>query len=400
MKLSIKMPRLQLQQQSQLGEDSYHSLLISLMRGLAAVQVAAAHLRSEVFPSLRALEEPSRWYQALAFATGFAHQAVVVFFLISGWLVGGSLLNKIGQPQAIASYAIDRMTRLWTVLIPTYLLMLLLGVGMDVLNPKSLDLSVANPYSLPSFLGNLIGLQTVAVPNFGANYALWSLANESWYYLLFPLLLLAFRGSGAGRAASAAAILLIAALLPPVLTSYFSLWLLGAGFSRLKLACGTSTHIALLAILASVSVYYRLTGTNDDLGMHSLLQDLVCSLPFLLLLSSLQIKTNRASRSLKRIAALAGFFANFSFTLYVLHVPLIGMLRYAAIAVLGTDRLSPHVGLDYAIYFGMLACILACAYLSYLVFESQTYRIRRLLKGIFLQQPKADARQAALPADS
>ena len=88
--MKTHMPRLRLLPESQLGEDSYHSILISALRGLAALQVAAAHLRAEFFPGLRSLENPMLWYQALSFFTGFAHQAVLVFFLISGYLVGGT----------------------------------------------------------------------------------------------------------------------------------------------------------------------------------------------------------------------------------------------------------------------------------------------------------------------
>src|SRR5215217_3717130 len=101
----------QWQRQSQLSENSMQSLLMNLLRGIASLQVAAAHLRSELYPGLRGLDEPGVPYMALAFLTGFAHQAVIVFFLISGWLVGGSLLNRIGQPCALRSYAIDRITR-------------------------------------------------------------------------------------------------------------------------------------------------------------------------------------------------------------------------------------------------------------------------------------------------
>jgi peptidoglycan/LPS O-acetylase OafA/YrhL len=184
-----RFPRLRIMPHSQLEEDSWHSLLISLLRGMAALQVAAAHLRAEFMPSLRSLEQPAQWYQGLAFFTGFAHQAVVVFFLISGWLVGGSLLNKRTEPDAIKLYAIDRITRLWTVLIPTFLLILALGILTGDIDPRRVDFSPDNPYSVTALAGNLAALQTVSVPQFGGNYPLWSLANEGWYYLLFPLLL-------------------------------------------------------------------------------------------------------------------------------------------------------------------------------------------------------------------
>ena len=42
-----------------------------------------------------------------------------------------------------------------------------------------------------NFLGNLSFLQTILVPTFGSNGPLWSLANEFWYYVLFPVMLAA-----------------------------------------------------------------------------------------------------------------------------------------------------------------------------------------------------------------
>jgi peptidoglycan/LPS O-acetylase OafA/YrhL len=151
------MPGIRFLKESQLGEDSLHSLLISLLRGLAAIEVAAAHLRAGFFPGLRTLDNPALWYQGLSFLTGFAHQAVVVFFLISGWLVGGSLLNKLGQPRAIKSYAIDRVTRLWTVLLPTFVLILASGIVTGVIDPHAPDFSRVNDYSVTALLGNLFG---------------------------------------------------------------------------------------------------------------------------------------------------------------------------------------------------------------------------------------------------
>ncbi len=383
-------PRLRWLSESQLGSDSWHSLLISLLRGLAALQVAAAHLRAEMFPGLKTLPDPTLWYLGLAFMTGFAHQAVVVFFLISGWLVGGSLLNKLHQPQAILSYAVDRVTRLWTVLLPTFVFILLLGLGMDVLTPHALDFSAANDYSVLSFIGNLFGLQTVTVRNFGGNYALWSLANETWYYLLFPLLLWLFKArSAAGRVASAAAILLVGAFLPAVITGYFSIWLLGVAFSRIRIECGAGFRVLLLMLVLPVSVYFRLKGSNDDMVPESFVQDVVCSLLFMLFLSTTQLKFDPASKVVKPLAALAAFLAEFSFTLYVMHVPLIHMLRFAGMAIFGTDRLAPDAPSHLAIYVGMLFLILGCAYAFYVLFEAQTGRIRRWLKELLLDPAPA-----------
>jgi peptidoglycan/LPS O-acetylase OafA/YrhL len=375
------LPRFSLQTNNTPGADSYQSLMISLLRGLAALQVALAHLRAEIYPSLRGMTDPPLAYQLLAFATGFAHQAVVVFFLISGWLVGGSLLNKWSQPSALGSYAIDRVSRLWTVLIPTFLLMLLCAAVTEQIVPMPSHLDQTNEFSTLAFFGNLVGLQTISVPNFGHNYALWSLANETWYYVLFPLLLLVFRCKSAWwQAACALAIAGIASFLPVSILLYFSLWLLGAAFAKLRVECGHLTRIGLLIACAVLSVYYRLTGNNADLVVESYLQDLACSLPFLVLLATMHQRAATGSPAMRHLRRAAHALSEFSFTLYVSHVPAIAFLRYVGRTYFGREKLSPHAGMDYLIYFGIASLLVVTAYLLYLAFEANTFRIRRLLK--------------------
>lgn len=380
---STKMPRLTFQAHGQLGDDYWHSIVISLMRGLAAFVVAAAHLRAEMYPGLRTVADPSLWFQGFAFATGFAHQAVLVFFIISGWLVGGSLLNKMGQPGAMANYAIDRATRLWTVLIPTFALTLLFGVGTGVLLPNTIDFSAANEFSALSFIGNLLGLQRVVLSDFGGNYALWSLANETWYYVLFPLLVLLFTTRRTStRFASGAALALAAAVLPVEIILYFAIWLLGVAFSRVRIECGIATRYLWLLPLAVASVYFRLTGDNDRFDQTTLGMDLLLSVMFLILLCSLQFKAAPTSKLAPPLARIGKFFAEFSFSLYVLHLPLIFLLKHVALTQFGLRQLSPSEPLHFAIYLGMLATLLLGAYLSYLLFEMHTYRIRRIVKEL------------------
>ena len=398
--ITIKTPRLSLQRQSQLGEDCWHSIVISLLRGLAALIVAAGHLRSEMYPGLRAVADPPLWFKGLAFFTGFGHQAVMVFFIISGWLVGGSLLNKMGQPGAVTNYAIDRTTRLWTVLIPTFGLTLLFGLVSGALRPKGFDFSAANEFSVLSFAGNLLGLQRVAMADFGGNYALWSLANETWYYLMFPLLVLLFTARrSTARIASGAALALACASLPIDILLYFSIWLLGVGFSRVRIDCGAGTRSAWLLLVVFTAVYFRLTGANDNFDRTTLGMDVVTSLVFLVLLCSLQFKATPASSLAQPLARTGKFFADFSFSLYVLHVPLIDLMQHVALTRFGLRQLSPSVPLHLAIYLGMLAALLGGAYLFFLMFESQTYRIRRVVKHLVARGGATEPKPAAAPVE-
>ena len=396
--MKTHLPRLRLLPESQLGEDSYHSILISALRGLAALQVAAAHLRAEFFPGLRSLENPMLWYQALSFFTGFAHQAVLVFFLISGYLVGGSFLNKMGQPDALKLYAIDRVTRLWTVLVPTFLLIVAFGIVTGVLDARTVDFSAANPYSVAAFVGNLAGLQTIVVPYFGGNYPLWSLANESWYYLLFPLGVLAVAGgAGSGaqrRALPALLLLLIAFLLPFNIMLYFSIWLLGAGFSRVRLECNALVRVGLLAALVAVSAYLRLTGQTADMTSESFPGYLLLSVLLALFLSSTIIRPDPRVRLVAPVRAAATFLSDFSFTLYVVHIPVLAMLAWLGVHLFGKSALAADSLADLGIYVAMLTCVVLFAYGFYRLFEARTYQVRRWLKGILSRTPLPNRRVA------
>ncbi len=377
---SALLPQFRLLAHSNLNQDYGHSILITVLRGLAAVEVAAAHLRAQVFPGLRGMQDPTLWYQALAFFTGFSHHAVVVFFLLSGWLVGGSLLNKLHEPRAMTSYVVDRVTRLWIVLFPTFGLSLLIGAYTSAVDPGTVSYAIDNEYSVASFLGNLFGLQGIAVLRFGGNFPLCSLSNGTWYYVLFLLLVVLFIGkSKFFRCASIAGCLLIAMSLAGPIMLYFLIWLLGIGFSRIEITASARQRLALLCVAVVVAVYFRLTESDDALDEESFVQHLVFSLPILLLLSSLQFRADPRSIQMRIAKKIGTALAGFSFTLYVIHVPFLILLRNVY-PPLREARLSPHDVADLGTYFIMLTGILVLSYLFHLPFEAQTHRVRSFIK--------------------
>lgn len=152
-------------------------------------------------------------------------------------------------------------------------------------------------------------------------------------------------------------------------------------------------------LTACTWVYYRITGSNDDLNAGSFVQDIICSLPILALLSTRQAKGDPASRLLRRLGAVAGLFSAFSFTLYVSHVPTIFLLRHFGRVLFGRDQLAPGAPLDCLIFFGMAAITVALSYLSYRLFESHTVRIRRLVKEVLLRPRPASATAVVMPAE-
>ena len=383
----VSIPRVRLLSRTNLDQNYQHSVVISLLRGLAALEVVAAHLRGQLYPSLRAVEDPTLWYQALAFFTGFAHLAVVVFFVLSGWLVGGSLLNKLDQPRALLSYAIDRLTRMWIVLIPAFVLTLVIGTFTDGVDSSRVSYSPANEYSVAAFVGNLFGLQGMAVPRFGGNYSLWSLANEMWYYALFPLLVLPFVGkSRAARHTSAVLALVVASQLSFQIVLYFLIWLLGAVCSRVQVDAGRTTRWALVGVLLGMAVCFRLFGSTDVLVPESFAQDLVFSVVLLLVLSSLQFPAQPRLAGTRVAAAVGACLSPFSFTLYVVHFPLLDLLRHLHAG----GALSPDDPASLLVFAAMLVLILVLAWLFHLPFEAQTYRLRRFIKEMVCAQGRRE----------
>jgi peptidoglycan/LPS O-acetylase OafA/YrhL len=370
---------------SQNNADDWHAVLLTALRVFAALQIAAGHLRSELFPGLRSLTSPPLAYQGLAFITGFAHQGVVLLFLISGYLVGGKLIDSIGEPNAIKHYAIDRAARLWTVLVPCLLLILLMGIAVGKLDPATPDLLGASEFSGATLAGNLVGLQHLAVDDFGGNYSLWTLAHQTSYYVLFPLLLIgAASGRTGARFGAALAALALVLWLPASIVLYASVWLLGALFSRIRIDCSRRARGIFCASAIAAAVYYRLFGLKDDIVAASLFQDLVFCITVLLFLACMRRTVAKPGAEPQAWRRLLNWLAGFTFTLYVMHVPLIGLLRHIAgrfaPASLGAGQLSPALPMHYAVYAGALAVILAASYLCSLAFEARTHAIRNLVK--------------------
>ncbi len=203
-----------------------------VMRFCAAFAVVAEHVRDLLFLTSAEAGQISAPWKAFYFVTRFGHEAVMVFFVLSGFWITSAVVRRINEPQLWRGYLIDRLSRLLMVIVPA----LVLGGLLDFANVSlhsiyasghsgalTLRQPIAERLTPEVLLGNLMFLQTIAGPTFGSNGPLWSRANEFWYYLWFPaLLLLKSRRLGIALAT------LVLRIFSPALIGGFAVWIMGS----------------------------------------------------------------------------------------------------------------------------------------------------------------------------
>jgi len=314
---------------------------LDAIRTVAAWAVMWGHLRTLFLVDFEHVSRGGWLLSIIYFLTGFGHQAVMVFFVLSGFLISATVMKShLSGTWSWREYAIDRSTRLYVVLIPGLLLGSLWDIAGSSLfastgiytHPVS-DLGsaiAADNLTFGHFLGNLLFLQTIICSPFGSNTPLWSLTNEFWYYVLFPVSLSA--GLAFARRALRIAIPLsvmvacLAAFLGLDKLMGFLIWASGCAlvfaYRRFQLQTKVSRFIYLL--ISSVFLFGCLTAART-LTAAALGSDLAVGIAFtLFLFGVLQLELGVDST---RYLGAAHRFAGFSYSLYVLHFPLLLFLR-------------------------------------------------------------------------
>jgi peptidoglycan/LPS O-acetylase OafA/YrhL len=316
---------------------------------------------------------------------------VLFFFALSGFLVGGPAFKKIRAVEwDAADYAVHRFTRLWTTLIPALLLTAALDLaGRDwlhlrgyageywelILNGAPNDATAV--LSIPAFLCNIAFLQTIIGPVFGSNGPLWSLANEFWYYFVIPFGWLALRGGVATgwRLAAGAFTLAGCLLLPSGIVAMGGIWLAGAVTSLLapRLAALSPRRRIALTLFFALATVAALPAAHFGQDIFTdIALGLCCAalLPYLAAMPAFGGIYGRVAFGLSEI----------SFTLYVVHFPLLALLWFGLLApeqfALGATGIL--------IWLAMIAAALLLAIAMWWLFERNTGRVRRWAQRVLL----------------
>lgn len=361
------------------------------IRGAAALAVYLGHLRASLFVDAQEAHLGIVG-KMIYYATGLGHQAVVVFFVLSGFLVGGSLLRTEPEPGRWRAYALARATRLYVVLLPALVLTLIIDYLGEVTFGKAGTIyggemhgaalgSLQPATSTTIFFGNLLFLQPRLVPFLGTNSPLWSLSYEAWFYAAFPALCIIWQEKGWLHRASVLGLIIFPSFVFSQFGMYFSIWLFGVAVAwlhqrrrrqqiQLRRPLLVGAWLPFLFSLHASRVHAR--------WIEGWYPDVVLGLTFaagvFVLVgapSDLQARP-RFARPLQSLAAM-------SFTLYCIHFPCVAL---AQAWLVRSHRMIPTPGT-----FGKAALvasgIFVFAYLLARFTEGNTGRVKRRLAQLF-----------------
>jgi peptidoglycan/LPS O-acetylase OafA/YrhL len=148
---------------------------LDALRGFAILAVMFHHIGKNV-PALHLVK-----------IGGYGWTGVDLFFVLSGFLITGILLEAKGKPHYFKNFYARRILRIW----PLYFALLLFAFVLLPLVVPALRTRIfedAYPWqSYPFFVQNWFSAKPIA---FGPVGVTWSLAIEEQYYLVWPILVL------------------------------------------------------------------------------------------------------------------------------------------------------------------------------------------------------------------
>ncbi|HFQ5034200.1 TPA: acyltransferase family protein [Vibrio vulnificus] len=362
--------------------DDKRYIWLDGIRGVSAILVCAGHLRAGLFDNYSSLKDQSDILVKLFyFITSLGHESVVFFFVLSGFFVGGSLVEKRNNMFSFLEYIIVRVSRLWVVLLPalffTYIMDFFIadsitnGQYSNILNsgPKS-DYSI----DIATFLYNLFFLQTIISPVYGTNGPLWSLANEFWYYITFPLLLVSLK-----ILKISSSNLLLYRILTALILVFIAQYNLLEGF---------------IIWFFGVAVYIlnkRILIISNFIKVIVLFQFLICILTFSLFkISDIYLAASFSSALLVVLKLKNEFLKNFkvdkififiseiSYSLYLVHFPIVMLIFYRN----GFSKIEFNT-YGVILYLLNMLLLIFISYIFWILFESKSRKVRDFMLSAY-----------------
>lgn len=349
-------------------KDTTASDDVNFIRGLAALSVFFAHLRNGLFVPYSDVIAPSLLVKITYFFSGLGAEAVMIFFILSGFLIGAPVYKNIkNNTFSWYSYLVARLVRLYVVLCPALLfsaVVTYIGYVVILRSPSYPNLDF---YSLSL---NLLFLQTIFTDAYAGNIPLWSLCNEFWYYLLFPLMVFIYCK---GLNTQKLSLLIVAGILGMIglrNSFYYLIWLMGFLVSLMKpldalLHKDKVRKIVVFFVFLGLMFNFMLVRSHVFPGvmLHFLVAIVFTLFLYFMLHDSSVSKKGVYSTVATRISS-------FSYTLYLIHYPILSVINKGMHASWPADIRHTLYGLV------VFTCTCLLAYFFSLLTEANTNKVR------------------------
>jgi peptidoglycan/LPS O-acetylase OafA/YrhL len=380
------------------------SRFLDACRWVGALLVLAIHASNAFINLSDIMKAPHEapvyvWWFFVCFE--FGHQAIVGFFVISGYLVGGAAIAHLLKRETfLTEYLIHRFARVYIVLVPAVALTALVdGLGR-FLAPDGIyqHPNFKDHWSASYLLNNLASLQDLVMPAYGSNGPLWSLAYEFWYYVTFPLIMLALIGRYplALRVLAGvvgAAVVVFLTLCKSWFGVGYAIWALAAVSTLAQKPLVKSRWLAIALYLVFL-IPTRLLVRGALLDAHPWMQDavdVIAGALFINVMLTLRFAPQHDWRLLQPVFHKT--LADFTFSLYCTHMPLLIFARAMADAYIDPQWAVAKAGPSHWI---ALICVVAfCVTFGYgfsRLTEANTSAMRKFLRKALGRAPHAPTR--------
>lgn len=177
--------------------------IFSHARWIAALVVVVSHIQQNIIFKSGFIPYSGEFPQGLITKQllrpeGYGHAAVIIFFVLSGFLVGNKLINLYSSSNVDAewpSFLVDRFARIFVVLWPAVVLTGIVFLGLMTFTPDAtfvkdgnwaFDLlgPISNDHFFSRWVGAVFLFNEFFVPTLETNSPLWSLSYEWFYYII------------------------------------------------------------------------------------------------------------------------------------------------------------------------------------------------------------------------
>lgn len=298
------------------NNEKVHFYWLDSLRFIAAFMVLLSHSRNTFFPAFGDLPADQHNIFTMAFTMfcRMGHEAVVIFFVLSGFLVGGRGVERMQNGiMNVGSYAIDRFSRIYPPLLAAIIFYYITSCVIP-----------GTPFSWGTAIGNLLNLQGVACESLVSPF--WSLSYEVWFYIVLGASVVLVQADGDKRKLMAF-LLFVASLSVFVLglkMHYLLIWIMGA-FAYLYRPKRKSAIIlisSLVGFLLTV-IYWQLSKDTRSFefaieGTNKEFLEVLMSLMACLFIQQVILFEPQRNVTFK-IEKIIGSMAKFSYTLYLSH---------------------------------------------------------------------------------